>query len=169
MAFPPTKFVALEEIPVTLPVSGPENPVALKIPVEGTKDRAPEVVFCGRFPVLAVTQVGYTAVAVAASLVMAVLVAFVAFVAEAAEPSMLVIPVRASAPDAVFRVTAVVPIYIVEELAALSPVLVPEIVASAVVVKFPPSLTVLAALTTSNVRVRPVVSAVDEVPAMVTS
>jgi hypothetical protein len=56
-----------------------------------------------------------------------------------------------------------------EVLAALSPVLVPEIVAAPVVSKFPPSLIVRAALTKSRVNVLPAVRAVEEVPAMVTS
>ena len=47
-----------ETFPVTFPVKAPANPVAVKIPVEGTKEREADVVFCGRLPVLAVTQVG---------------------------------------------------------------------------------------------------------------
>jgi hypothetical protein len=34
------------------------NPEAVRIPVEGTKDKEPEVVFSGRFPLFAVTHVG---------------------------------------------------------------------------------------------------------------
>ena len=52
------RAVAVEALPVTAPVSGPLNPVAVKIPVEGTKESLVEVVFCGKLPVLAVTQVG---------------------------------------------------------------------------------------------------------------
>ena len=53
----------------------------------------------------------------------------VALVTVAAFPSILVIPVRIRAALARFKATAVVPIYIVELLAALSPVFVPEMVA----------------------------------------
>ena len=70
----------------------PANPVAVSTPVDGTKLRRVLVVFCGRFPVLAVTHVGYTAVAVATSSVMPVLTAFVAVPAVklAAVPVMFV-------------------------------------------------------------------------------
>ena len=50
-----------------------------------------------------------------------------------------------------------------------SPVLVPEIVAFAVTVRFPCSFTVLEALSKSKVRVLPAVNAVVEVAAKVTS
>ena len=139
-AAPVTVAAVPETLPVTLPVRAPENPVAVKIPVDGTKERAVEVVFCGRLPVLAVTQVGYTAEEVTASLVIPVLVALVALVAEAALPSILVIPVRASAPDDRFKVTAVVPIYMVEELAALSPVLVPLVVPETLEAEIAPAI-----------------------------
>ena len=59
----------------------------------------------------------------------------VALVTVAELPSILVIPVKTKAAEALFRATAVVPIYIVLELAALSPVLVPETVASAAIVR----------------------------------
>ena len=45
-----------EAVPVR-PAPLPANPVAVKIPVFGTKESLVEVVFCGRFPVFAVTQV----------------------------------------------------------------------------------------------------------------
>lgn len=67
----------------------PENPVAVKIPVEGTKLSFVDDTVWGRFPVFAVTQVGYTVAAVAISLLMAVLVAFKAVVAVAAFPPIL--------------------------------------------------------------------------------
>ena len=57
-------------------------PVAVSAPVDGTNDNFVDVTFCGKFPVLAVTQVGYTAVAVLVSSVIAVLVALVAVVAD---------------------------------------------------------------------------------------
>ena len=50
-----------------------------------------------------------------------------AFVTVAALPSIPVIPVKARAALALFKAIAVVPTYIVEELAALSPVFVPEV------------------------------------------
>jgi hypothetical protein len=54
-ALPPIE--SPEAVPVK-PEPDPANPVAVKIPVDGMNDNAVEVVFCGRFPVLAVTQVG---------------------------------------------------------------------------------------------------------------
>ena len=53
-------------------------PVAVNAPVDGTNDNLVDVTFCGKLPVLAVTQVGYTATAVLVSSVTAVFVAFVA-------------------------------------------------------------------------------------------
>ena len=50
-----------------------------------------------------------------------------------------------------------------------SPVLVPEIVASAVSVRLPPSFTVRAAFTISKVRVLPAVKVVEDTAAIVTS
>jgi len=46
-----------EAVPVK-PVPLPANPVLVNIPVEGMNDSFPDVVFCGRLPVLAVTHVG---------------------------------------------------------------------------------------------------------------
>jgi hypothetical protein len=57
-AAPVTVAAVPETFPVTLPVNDPANPVAVKTPVEGTNDSLVEVVSIGRFPVLAVTQVG---------------------------------------------------------------------------------------------------------------
>jgi hypothetical protein len=54
---PPAIFVAVVAV-VALPVKGPANPVAVKIPVLGTKLNFVEDTVCGRFPVLAVTHVG---------------------------------------------------------------------------------------------------------------
>jgi hypothetical protein len=52
-------------------------PVAVNAPVDGTKNNLVDVTFWGKLPVLAVTQVGYTDTAVAASFVIAMFVAFV--------------------------------------------------------------------------------------------
>ena len=60
------------------PAPLPANPVEVNIPVLGTNDNFVLETFCGKLPVLAVTQVGYTAEAVATSFVIPVLVAFVA-------------------------------------------------------------------------------------------
>jgi len=49
---------------------------------------------------------------------------------DAEAPSMLVIPVKTSEAEALLRATAVVPMYMVEEFAELSPVFVPETLAS---------------------------------------
>ena len=57
------------------PAPLPAKPVAVKIPVLGTKESLVEVVFCGRLPVLAVTQVGYTEEALVVSSVIPVVVA----------------------------------------------------------------------------------------------
>jgi hypothetical protein len=103
----------------------PANPVAVSIPVEGTKLSLEDVVFCGRLPVLAVTQVRNTADAFAASSVIPVLTALVALVADAAEPSMLVIPVRDIAPELRFKATDVVPMN-TEELPSTPEGMVPD-------------------------------------------
>ena len=47
----------LDAVPVR-PVPAPENEVADKTPVLGTKLNFVDAVFCGKFPVVAVTQVG---------------------------------------------------------------------------------------------------------------
>lgn len=96
----------------------PEKPVADKMPVLGMNESLVDEVFCPRFPVVAVTQVGYTVVAVAMSFVMAMFVAFVAVPAVVAEPAVpaepsMDTPVRDSASDARFRATAVVPMFTV--------------------------------------------------------
>ena len=54
------------------------NPVAVNTPVLGIKLNLVDDVFCGRLPVVVVTHVGYTAVMVVVSSVIAVLVALVA-------------------------------------------------------------------------------------------
>ena len=54
----PVKFALVDE---TTPVNvdpSPANLVALNIPVLGTKDNLVLVTFCGKLPVLAVTNVG---------------------------------------------------------------------------------------------------------------
>lgn len=51
------------------------------MPVDGLKTSLVEETFCGRFPVVVVTHVGYTEALVVVSSVIAVLVAFVAEVA----------------------------------------------------------------------------------------
>ena len=68
------------------PAPDPTNAVEVNTPVEGTKLSLVEDTFCGRFPVLAETHVGYTAVEVETSLVMFVLVVLVAMIAVAAFP-----------------------------------------------------------------------------------
>ena len=85
----PVKFALVVAVTPVNPEPLPENPLALKIPVLGTNDNLPIAVFCGKSPVLAVTKVGKTAVAVLISLVMAVLVAFAASVAVVALPVVL--------------------------------------------------------------------------------
>ena len=49
--------VSDEAVPVS-PAPLPANPVEVKIPVEGINESFDDVVFCGRLPVFAVTQVG---------------------------------------------------------------------------------------------------------------
>jgi hypothetical protein len=61
-----------EALPVTFPVNAPANPVAVNIPVEGTKDNLEEDTFVGKFPVLAVTHKGYIVAAVDVSSVIVV-------------------------------------------------------------------------------------------------
>ena len=97
----------LEAVPVR-PVPAPVNDVALKTPVLGTKLNLVDAVFCGRLPVVVVTQVGYTDVAVVVSSVIAVFVAFVAVVAVVA---VLAFPVNA--PTKVVDVTEVKPTNVV--------------------------------------------------------
>jgi hypothetical protein len=81
--------------------------------VDGTNDSLVLVVFCGRFPVFAVTQVGYTATAVAVSSVIPVLVAFVALVAFPDKAPVKVVAVTEVSPARVVedapRAIAVVP------------------------------------------------------------
>ena len=57
-------------------------PVAVKSPVDGLNVSLSDVTFCGKFPVFAVTQVGYTVALVLVSSVIAVLVALVALPTE---------------------------------------------------------------------------------------
>ena len=76
-----------EQLPVTAPVNGPLKPVAVKTPVDGTKDKAVEVTVNGRLPVFAETNVGYHEADEIALLVIAELVAFVAVVAVPALPA----------------------------------------------------------------------------------
>lgn len=64
-----------------LPVRAPENVVVARVPVDGLYVNFADVVFCGRFPVFAVTHVGYIVAFVEPSSVMAVFVALVAVVA----------------------------------------------------------------------------------------
>lgn len=71
--------VRLEAVPVR-PVPAPVNEVDDKAPVDGLKVSFVEVVFCGRFPVFAVTHVGNIVAFVDVSSVIAVFVAFVAVV-----------------------------------------------------------------------------------------
>jgi hypothetical protein len=80
--------------------------VAASAPVEGLKVNLALVVFNGRLPVLAVTQVRYIVALVEASFVMA---EFDALVAEAALPSILVIPVSVIAALLRLIATEVVP------------------------------------------------------------
>ncbi len=58
-----------------------ETVVAPRFPVEGTNVSLVLVTFCGRFPVLVVTHVGYIVAAVVVSSVIAVLVVLVELVA----------------------------------------------------------------------------------------
>lgn len=78
--FPPTIFVDFVDKveDVAFPESAPEKVVVVKVPVEGTNLSAVELTFPALLPELAVTHTGYTALAVATSLVTAKLVAFVA-------------------------------------------------------------------------------------------
>lgn len=85
----------------------PENVVAASTPVDGLNVNFVLVVFVGRFPVVAVTQVGYIVAFVVVSLVMPTFVAFVAVVAVEAFPD--------SAPVNVVAVTDVRPASVVEE------------------------------------------------------
>jgi hypothetical protein len=71
-------------LPVTLPVRGPANPLAVRIPVEGTNESFVLETFAGRFPVLAVTHRGYI---VAAVVVSSAIVSEVAIPPEAAPMS----------------------------------------------------------------------------------
>jgi hypothetical protein len=82
----------------------PLKAVAVKVPVDGTNERLDDETFRGIFPELAVTQVGYTEVAVATSFVIAVLVALVAVVAVVAFPLKLAVIVPAvKFPEASLR------------------------------------------------------------------
>lgn len=99
----PERFAAVKFVKLA---PDPLKPVAERTPVEGMKLRAPLVVFSGRLPVLLVAQTGYTAVPVAASLVIAELVALAAVVALAtalliAPPGMpeKLVPVRVGAVE----------------------------------------------------------------------
>ena len=56
-------------------------PAIVKFPVDGLKDSFEDDTFCGKFPVVAVTHVGYMVALVAVSSVTAVFVALVALVA----------------------------------------------------------------------------------------
>jgi hypothetical protein len=67
-----------ETLPVTLPVKGPLKPVEVKIPVDGLNDNLVDETYWERFPVLAVTQVGYMVALVVVSSVIVVVVAAVA-------------------------------------------------------------------------------------------
>jgi hypothetical protein len=67
-AAPVTVAAVPETFPVTLPVSGPANPVEVKIPVDGTKESLVLEILAAVFPAT-VVQRGYTEVAVATSLV----------------------------------------------------------------------------------------------------
>ena len=99
-----------EAVPVTLPVNGPENPVAVSKPVDGLKDNFVSDVFCGRFPVFAVTHVGYIVALVVVSFVIAVFVALVAVVAEVALVAVEAFPVNAPTNVVAFTTPVVPPI-----------------------------------------------------------
>lgn len=98
----------------------------MRTPVEGTNESLVLVTLDGRFPVLAVTHVGYTAVAVVVSLVIAALFAFVAVVAVSAFP--------VSAPTKVVDVTEVRPARVVDDAPreiAVDPIVTDEFVSPA--------------------------------------
>ena len=106
---PPIVLEFCKEVAVVaLPDRAPEKVVVDSVAVEGLKVILVDETFCGRLPVLAVTQVGYIVALVVVSSVMPVLVALVADVAELAEPSILT-PVKLRAPLPRFRATPVVP------------------------------------------------------------
>ena len=56
-----------EALPVTFPVKAPAKPVAVSIPVDGTKLSLVDEPLSGRFPVIAVAQSGYIVAAVVVS------------------------------------------------------------------------------------------------------
>jgi hypothetical protein len=72
----------------------PENKVAVTVPVEGLNVNLVDDTFCGKFPVVVVTQVGYIVALVVVSLVMPVLVALVAFVADVALVALVALPLK---------------------------------------------------------------------------
>jgi len=74
------------------PAPLPTKAVAVKVPVEGTKLSFVDEVFCGKLPVVVVTHVGYTEVAVVVSSVIAIFVAFVAVVALVALVAVAALP-----------------------------------------------------------------------------
>ena len=100
MAAPPDKFVA-----------APLNVVALKVPVDGTKDNFDELVVIGKLPVEFETSVGYQ---VALELVLSVIAVLVAFVAKVAVSAF---PVKA--PTKAVEVTEVNPATVVTVLPRL--------------------------------------------------
>jgi hypothetical protein len=112
----------------------------LKTPVEGTKLNLVDVVFCGKLPVVVVTQVGYTADDVDVSSVIAVFVAFVAVPAVAAfKFATWVVLATVNGAVPVANVEVITP---VAEMVVNAPVLavvaptVPFILIEAVPVKF---------------------------------
>ncbi len=75
MALAVCNVVAVNALPVTFPVNGPEKPVDVSKPVDGLKLNFVEDTFNGRFPVLAVTHTGYIVEFVVASFAIAIVVA----------------------------------------------------------------------------------------------
>ena len=122
-------------------------------PVEGLKLILVDETFCGKLPVLAVTQVGYTTAFVAVSSVIAVFVAFVAVVAVAALPPIdkpdavpvIFVPTKADGvPKAgvtnvglVAKTTLPLPVELVSVGAVAKPATPVEVTNCGVVVAFP--------------------------------